>query len=95
MSIRVTVELLPHGDESKAQVLGRLTIVNDGSGDDYVGHYAGVLEAEYTTGRSGRVREFQRGTHSVWSLIGAFLTAFGHTKHSPKNIEAAKTFPRK
>lgn len=30
------------------------------------------------------VREFRREHQSVWSLVGAFLKLWGHTKHSPK-----------
>lgn len=87
--IRVTVELIPHGDESKARMLGVMEIANDGTGDLDIGHYDGTLHAEYTgkTGRTGRVREFNRRHQSVWSLVGAFLKLWGHTKHSPRLME--------
>lgn len=82
--IRVTVEMLPHGDESKKYTLGTMEIDNDGTGALREGNYEGVLHAEYTAsaGRMGRVRGFNRQKQSVWSLVGAFLKLWGHTKHS-------------
>ena len=84
--IRVTVEMIPHGIESERYTLGSMEIANDGSGTTSSGSYDGVLHAEYTSedGRHGRVVSFNRQNQSVWSLIGAFLKLWGHTKHSPK-----------
>mgnify|MGYP003647222753 CR=1 FL=1 len=84
--IRVTIELLPKGDESRKRQLGTMEIVNDATGNDGVGNYNGTLHAEYTDeeGRTGRVMKFNRRGQSVWSLIGAFLKLWGHTKHSPR-----------
>lgn len=84
--IRVTVELLPHGDEKGKRTLGVMEIANSRTGSEFVGDYEGVLVAEYTSpvGRSGRVMQFHRKNQSVWSLVGAFLKLWGHTKHSPK-----------
>jgi hypothetical protein len=86
--IRITVQLLPHGDESRARTLGVMEIVNDGSGTTDVGNYRGTLHAEYTPqqGRTGRVMNFSRQRQSVWSLVGAFLKLWGHTKHSPSKM---------
>jgi hypothetical protein len=82
----VTVELLPHGNEDGKRVLGKMFITNSGSGNEVVGNYHGSLFAEYTspTGRPGHVLQFHRKSQSVWSLVGAFLKLWGHTKHSPK-----------
>lgn len=95
--IRVTVQLIPKGDETRARTLGTMEIANDGTGDIETGHYKGTLHAEYTgaTGRTGQVVDFHRQLQSVWSLIGAFLKLWGHTKHSPKKMattEAALPF---
>lgn len=86
--IRVTVELLPKGDASRARKLGVLEIANDATGTATVGHYTGTLHAEYTSaiGRKGRVTNFSRQRQSVWSLVGAFLKLWGHTRHSPANM---------
>lgn len=80
--IRVTVELIPKGDESKARILGTMEITNDATGSDGLGNYNGTLKAEYIDRRKGHVREFRRREQSVWSLVGAFLKLWGHTKHS-------------
>ena len=87
--IRVTIELLPRGDESRKRTLGVLNIANDGTGTKQVGNYQGTLHAEYTApnGQNGKVLNFNRQSQSVWSLVGAFLKMFGHTSHSPKNLE--------
>lgn len=86
--IRVTIEILPGGNESRKRTLGTLEIANDGTGDQEIGRYNAVLHAEYTgpEGRQGRVVEFYRHRQSVWSLVGAFLKLWGHTKHSPKHM---------
>lgn len=87
--LRVTVQLIPHGDESRARTLGVMEIANDGTGTTESGSYDGVLHAEYTgaSGRAGRVTGFNRKAQSVWSLVGAFLKLWGHTKHSPSLME--------
>lgn len=89
--IRITIQLLPHGDESRARTLGTMDIANDVTGDLDTGHYNGTLHAEYTgpDGRKGRVENFHRSQQSVWSLVGAFLKLWGHTKHSPKFLKAS------
>jgi hypothetical protein len=53
-----------------------------------IGNYRGTLHAEYTRtdGRQGRVLNFNRRGQSVWSLVGAFLKLWGHTRHSPKDL---------
>ena len=87
--IRVTVELIPHGDETKKRTLGSMDIINTGKGTEETGIYKGLLFAGYTgpKGRLGVVREFHRQSNSVWSLVGAFLKLWGHTKHSPKLMD--------
>lgn len=87
--IRVTVQIIPQGDESRARTLATMEIANDGTGTAEEGSYEGVLHAEYTRpeGRRGRVTRFRRRKQSVWSLIGAFLKLWGHTTHSPRDME--------
>lgn len=87
--IRITVELIPRGNESKKKQLGMMEIANEGTGSMLEGNYEGTLHAEYTppAGRIGRVRKFNRKTQSVWSLVGAFLKLWGHTRHSPSLME--------
>lgn len=83
--IRITIELIPK-DPTQTRTLATMLIANDGTGDNLIGNYDCTLHAEYTgpLGRRGRVTQFRRKQNSVWSLVGAFLKLFGHTKHSPK-----------
>lgn len=37
--LRVTIELIPHGDISKTELLGRINIINDGTGNLKSGSY--------------------------------------------------------
>lgn len=39
MPLRVTIELIPHGDESKASVIGRIDIENTNAGTHELGIY--------------------------------------------------------
>lgn len=89
--IRVTIELIPGGMENhpRRRVLGTLEIANDNTGTADIGNYTATLHAEYTgpDGRKGRIQNFRRQRQSAWSLVGAALKLFGHTKHSVKPIE--------
>jgi hypothetical protein len=91
--LRVTIELLPYGDESQARTLGTLEIANDATGTLDVGNYTGKLFAEYTGqgGRTGRVLNFSRRKQSAWSLVGAFLKLWGHTKHPNSEMSSSGT----
>lgn len=84
--IVVTVELWPRGDAARKRTLGSMQICNDATGTQELGNYDGTLHAEYTQGggRKGRVTRFRRQRQSVWSLVGAFLKLWGHTRHSQK-----------
>jgi len=88
--IKITVELLPHGNEANKRLLGVMLIANDTTGTATVGNYIGAMESEYGE-RAGVVRGFNRKTQSVWSLVGAFLKLWGHTKHSPSLMEQKPT----
>lgn len=81
--------MVPHGIEGAKRKLAVMEIANDRTGTRTLGNYKGTLHAEYTPpeGRKGKVTGFHRQNQSVWSLVGAFLKLFGHTKHSPKNME--------
>lgn len=80
--IKVTVELVSAIDSKRNRVLGSMVIANDGTGSNTIGNYEGRLIAEYTDakGRFGKVTGFNRQKQSVWSLVGAFLKQWGHTK---------------
>lgn len=65
--IRVTIQLLPKGDVTRARTLGSMDIVNDATGTEDLGNYDATLHAEYTPpeGRKVRVINFRRQRQSV------------------------------
>lgn len=75
--IRVTVELVPHGDESRARLLARGTITNDGTGTLQRGNYRFRFWNGKATKkgpwREGEVRDFPRRDKNVWWLLGLCL----------------------
>jgi hypothetical protein len=74
--IRVTVELVPHGDESRARVLARGTITNDGTGTFQRGNYRFWLSQSgrvNATSREGEVKDFPRRAKNVWHLLSRVL----------------------
>jgi hypothetical protein len=66
--IRVTVELIPFGDEEGKKIIGTMNIVNDGTGDQEIGNYMarmeGVLGKEKTVQIKNHIRQ-----EGVWRLI--------------------------
>lgn len=81
--IRVTVELLPLGDESRSKVLGVAKISNDGRGSILNGLHTGdydvwLSKREPKQGqkwRSGRVEGFPRKRLGAWDLLYRALHA--------------------
>lgn len=79
--IRVTVEMLPHGDASRARILGVGYISNDGKGSADVGSYDVKLmkSAEYAKSdgvwKSGHVPRFLRSRLGPWDLLYLALKA--------------------
>lgn len=92
--LRITVELVPLGFEGEKKTLAVMEIANDGTGNRDIGNYIGELKAEPAyTGvmpdgvRRGRLLNYSRRGQSVWSLVGAFLKMWGHTKHPEKYFQ--------
>jgi hypothetical protein len=87
--ITVKIELWPHGDEKRAQEIGRMYIANVG-GTDIRGDYdvavcrrgtdkvpAPVDPGGPKATRSGHVKDYPRLAYNVWRLIArALLSAF-------------------
>lgn len=74
--LRVTLEIVPHGDERLAQVIGRLKIANDGTGTLERGNYTWALDDGKPHGevRRGRVRGFPRAPRGgAWRLLRRVL----------------------
>ena len=58
--LRVTIELVPFGVETEAKVLGRIGIVNDGSGNLDLGNYDVALSDEGPFTRNGKTKNWRR-----------------------------------
>jgi hypothetical protein len=75
--IRITVEMVPKGDEDASYTLAQAIIVNDVSGSQDCGNYTygftgqvkrrGQRDPAIT--RSGRLLGFKRKSRDVWDLI--------------------------
>lgn len=74
--IRVTIELVPRGDETKTRILCRGIIANDGSGTLRRGNYRFALSQQKrltATAREGEVKDFPRLSKNVWHLLKLVL----------------------
>ena len=83
--LRVTVELVPFGNESKKRVLSRMVIANDGSG---TGGYDAWVTADQWTGQPeayGRVDGHDRSL-SVWNLISKLIKSILEERPEPDNM---------
>jgi hypothetical protein len=72
--IRVTVELLPAGDEERKRLLGVATIANDGSSlnpsfGNYVVYLSKWAPHQNRTWKAGAVTKFNRRTRGPWDLL--------------------------
>jgi len=77
--LRITVELVPFGDESQARKLVEMLIANDGNGNGDGTHcdYEGWISSDTWTKdgpRYGKVTEHDR-RQSVWTLIAKMSEA--------------------
>ncbi len=77
MPLKITVELIPRGDEKSKRKIGELFIVNDGSGTQELGNYKFRLEETPVEGgfriqHCGEYKNHKR-RNGCWSLIGEIL----------------------
>ncbi len=95
--LKVTIELLPNGDQSRTQVLGEMTISNAGGADVDVGDYEVVL-TEYDSDSAKEVvsqfrtvafiQGLERDILRPAQLVGAALNLvvpLKRTMHSSSN----------
>lgn len=92
--LRVTVELVPWGDETRRKTLGTMLIVNDGTAHGARGNYdvqtfrpgRPVTGLDYFQTRSdarraarvGRVEDWPRKSRPVWELLLRALREVGY-----------------
>jgi hypothetical protein len=72
--LRVTVELIPHGNENQKSTIGLMEIVNDKTGTEYLGNYYYSLGNTETI-NSGKYNGFNRSL-GFWRLIERILTKY-------------------
>lgn len=72
--IRVTVELVPFGDEDKKKVIGEMLIANDGTGTQKTGNYVGVYSSDRVQSISKFLGNFPR-EYGVWKLVQNILSS--------------------
>lgn len=72
--LRITVELIPFGDESRKREIARGEIVNDGTGDRTRGNYRAELHTDRTAALGVTLRSFPRAT-GVWNLVRQILNS--------------------
>ncbi len=74
--LRVTIELVPFGDESRAREIGMLLLANDGEGTHESGDYAyiyGYTDRDVPLAR-GTVKKFPR-SQGAWALVKKILNS--------------------
>lgn len=70
--IRVTVELIPHGDESRKRHLGTAIIANTGAGTEALGNYKVSLSRRgqpESVWKDGAISGFPRKRLGPWDLL--------------------------
>lgn len=67
--IKITVELWPYGIEANKEVIGEMTIANDGTGTRYKGNYTFKVWSKGKLWKEGVITGFQRLRFNVWYLI--------------------------
>ena len=70
--IVIRIELWPHGDMSKARILGTGIIANTGQGTNEVGQYKAFFDSMGPSGpqhREARIGRFKRQEKDSWELL--------------------------
>jgi len=70
--IRVTIQMIPRGDESRARHMGTVEIANDGTGDQAIGNYKvrlSRMDSSTRAWKTGAIRGFNRKTRGPHDLL--------------------------
>jgi hypothetical protein len=72
--LRVTIELVPFGDESRARKIATMLIANDGTGDHRTGNYGYAFQYDDRSNdvATGVIKNFPRAS-GAWSLVKRIL----------------------
>lgn len=89
--IRVTIEVLPKGDENRKRHVGTIEIANDGTGDSTIGNYI-IRLAKFGSPRQtwlhGKLTGFNRVKRGPYDLLLQCLLA----TIGPRNSQALKKY---
>jgi hypothetical protein len=78
--IRVTVELIPFGNELLKKTLGEISIINNGRGNEERGYYdIRVVDFENQRKETGFIYHFYR-KKGFWSLLKEVLKAIDYAE---------------
>ena len=93
--LRIKVELVPYGDETKTRQIAEMVIANVNSLDtpQHLSRYEGWIAADDWSGEPslfGRVNNFNR-SQSVWELIRLMIGAAKHEHHAIDTDENSTT----
>lgn len=78
--IRIRIELVPHGNDKIIREIGRMEIVNDGTGDNRIGNYDIRLfrrGSKTTIQNTGKIYSYPRKAYSIWVLLKKAIEAIG------------------
>jgi len=78
--LRVTVDLVPFGDESRVQPIGEMIIANDGTGNDEFANYVFAMHDDRRGTDFGTAENFYRGA-GVWELIAHCINQGSWKEH--------------
>lgn len=79
--IRVKIDLIPFGDESKAKQIAEVVIANDGTGDNKTGNYIVVSKENSNEPVLGRIFKFPRKN----GILALLKIALGAKAKSPES----------
>ena len=73
--LRVTIEYLPVGDETRKKIIATGIIYNDATGTEELGNYHAELFDEdcHRWGKTGLVKKFPRLKLTAWDLLYRIL----------------------
>lgn len=73
--LRITIELVPFGNEDEAKQIGQMVLANDASGDSTTGNYEAIIAPDAWTGageRHVKLEGFNRRL-GAWELVKKIL----------------------
>jgi hypothetical protein len=78
--LRITVDLVPHGDESRVQPIGEMIIANDGTGSEEFSNYVFAMHDDKRGTDFGTIEDFYRNA-GFWELIATCISEGSWKEH--------------